>query len=64
MKTRMVQLAAGFALIVLISSLSQAQMPIKQLMMRVHIPFAFIAGGAHLRRVTISSITQATRTSW
>ncbi len=48
MKTRMVQLAAVFALVVLVSSLSQAQMPIKQLMMRAHIPFAFIAGGVHL----------------
>jgi hypothetical protein len=48
MKTRIVQLVALFAFVVLMASLSQAQMPIKQLMMRVHIPFAFVAGGAHL----------------
>src|SRR5579884_3941924 len=48
MKTRMIQFAAVFALIVLITSLSQAQMPIKQLMMRAHIPFPFVAGGVHL----------------
>jgi hypothetical protein len=48
MKNRVVQLAAVFALVVLMTSLSQAQMPIKQLMMRAHIPFAFIAGGVHL----------------
>lgn len=48
MKTRIVQSLALFALVVFMASLSQAQMPIKQLMMRVHIPFAFVAGGAHL----------------
>ena len=48
MKTQMVRLAALLALIVLLPSLSQAQMPIKQLMMRIHIPFAFVAGGVHL----------------
>ena len=48
MKSRIVQLVAVFVFVVFMASLSQAQMPIKQLMMRVHIPFAFVAGGAHL----------------
>jgi hypothetical protein len=48
MKTRIVQLVPILVFVVVTASLSQAQMPIKQLMMRVHIPFAFIAGGAHL----------------
>jgi hypothetical protein len=48
MKARLVKLVALFAFVVLLASLSQAQMPIKQLMMRLHIPFAFVAGGAHL----------------
>ncbi len=48
MKTRITLLLTLFALVVLPASLSQGQMPIKQLMMRVHVPFAFVAGGAHL----------------
>ncbi len=48
MKTRLVQLLAMFAFVAFMASGSQAQMPIKQLMMRVHVPFAFVAGGAHL----------------
>ncbi len=48
MKTRFGRWVALFAFVVLTASMSQAQMPIKQLMMRVHVPFAFIAGGAHL----------------
>ena len=48
MKSRIVQLVALFVFVVFMAALSQAQMPIKQLMMRVHIPFAFVAGGVHL----------------
>lgn len=48
MKTRIVQLLAMFGLVAFMASASQAQIPIKQLMMRAHVPFAFVAGGAHL----------------
>lgn len=48
MKSQIVKLVAQFVFVVFMASLSQAQMPIKQLMMRVHIPFAFVAGGVHL----------------
>jgi hypothetical protein len=47
MKNRMIRFASVLAF-VLVTSFVQAQMPIKQLMMRVHVPFAFVAGGVHL----------------
>jgi len=48
MKTRMIQFAALLVIILLVPSTLQAQMPIKQPLFRVEIPFAFIAGGVHL----------------
>lgn len=47
MKARVVRLATMVGLI-LLPVLSNAQMPLKQLLFRVDIPFAFIAGGSHL----------------
>lgn len=48
MKARIIQIAALFVLILLIPAALQAQMSIKQPLMRVDIPFAFVAGGVHL----------------
>ena len=48
MKARMVQIAALFVLILLIPALLNAQMPIRQPLFRVDIPFAFVVGGVHL----------------
>jgi hypothetical protein len=48
MKTQMLYIAARLALILLIPAALQAQMDIKQPLLRVDIPFAFVAGGVHL----------------
>jgi hypothetical protein len=48
MKTRMIYLAVLLTLMLLIPAVLQAQMPIKQPLFRVDIPFAFVAGGVHL----------------
>jgi hypothetical protein len=48
MKTRMIHLAAIVTLVLLIPAVLHAQMPIKQVLFRVDIPFAFVAGGVHL----------------
>lgn len=48
MKTRIIHLGILLALVMLIPAFLSAQMAIKQPMMEVDIPFAFIAGGAHL----------------
>jgi hypothetical protein len=48
MKTRIINSAALVVLFLLIPAALHAQMPIKQPLMRVDIPFAFVAGGVHL----------------
>lgn len=48
MKTRIIHLAGLLAIILLIPALLHAQMPIKQPLFRVDIPFTFVAGGVHL----------------
>ena len=48
MKTRMVHVAVLFVLVMLLPALLQAQMAIKQPLVRVNIPFAFTAGGVRL----------------
>jgi hypothetical protein len=48
MKTRNIPLAALFVLILLIPGWLHAQMAIRQPMMQVDVPFAFVAGGVHL----------------
>ena len=48
MKTRIIRAAALLAFALLIPASLLAQMPIKQLMFHVDIPFAFVAGGVHL----------------
>ncbi|MBZ5616742.1 MAG: hypothetical protein LAO23_22280 [Acidobacteriia bacterium] len=48
MKTRMIHLAALVVLILMIPAVLQAQMPIRQPLFRVSVPFAFVAGGVHL----------------
>jgi hypothetical protein len=48
MKSRMICFAAMATVILLIPALLHAQMPIKQPMMRVDIPFPFVVGGVHL----------------
>lgn len=48
MKTRTIHLAILLVLALLIPALLQAQMPIRQPLFRVDIPFAFVAGGTHL----------------
>jgi hypothetical protein len=48
MKARTMYLAVLIALFLLIPAFVQAQMVVRQRLMRVDIPFAFIAGGAHL----------------
>ncbi len=47
MEKRIMHLAA-VAFWLLVPALVHSQMPIKQLMMRAHVPFPFVAGGAHL----------------
>lgn len=48
MKTRMIRLSVLFVLIALIPAALHAQMAIRQPLLRVDIPFAFVAGGVHL----------------
>jgi hypothetical protein len=48
MKTRIVHVAVLIVLVMLLPALLQAQMAIKQPLVRVDIPFAFSAGGVHL----------------
>ncbi len=48
MKAQVIRLAVLFALVLLMSASLQAQMPIKTSLAHVDIPFAFMAGGAHL----------------
>lgn len=48
MKTRILSLACLVALIVLVPAVLQAQLGIRQPMMRIDIPFPFVAGGVHL----------------
>lgn len=47
MKNRITHFAT-VAFLLLVPALVYGQMPIKQLMMRVHVPFPFVAGGVHL----------------
>ncbi len=48
MKTRITHFAALLAIILLTQAALQAQIPIKQPLFRVDIPFAFVAAGVHL----------------
>jgi hypothetical protein len=48
MKTRIIQCAVFAFFLVLIPALLNAQMPIRQPLFRVDVPFAFVAGGVHL----------------
>lgn len=48
MKTRILNLAVLAAVVMLLTGVLNAQMPIRQPLFRVDIPFAFMAGGTHL----------------
>jgi hypothetical protein len=48
MQTQKIHRALLLALVVLMPAFLHAQMPIKQLLFRVNVPFAFVAGGVHL----------------
>jgi hypothetical protein len=48
MKTRILNLAVLGTLIVLLTTMLNAQMAIRQPLFRVDVPFAFVAGGVHL----------------
>lgn len=48
MKTRIFNLVFLAAMVVLLTAVLNAQMPIRQPLFRVDIPFAFMAGGTHL----------------
>ena len=48
MKSRMIHIATVLVFMLLIPAAVQAQMPIKQPLFRVDIPFAFVAAGVHL----------------
>jgi len=48
MKTRILNLAVLSALVVLFAGMLNAQMPIRQPLFRIDVPFAFVVGGVHL----------------
>lgn len=60
MKTQTIHRALLLAVVVLMPTLLHAQMPIKQLLFRVNVPFAFVAGGVHLPPGNTTSTTPGT----